>query len=125
MDRFCTSIAAATAGLLLMVLPASAQGGFFSFSVQQGSVRFFFQTNDTQYYVLQNSLDLVTFQPVLIAFGSNGPSYETAATNDAQFFLAQSISIYSPEDSLRDGIDDVFKLNNGLNPLDTNLAGSL
>jgi hypothetical protein len=106
-------------------LAASAEGVFFDFSVHQGIVRFSFQTNATQYYVLEDSLDLDSFSPVLIAFGSNGPLYEVAATNAAQFFFAKSIGIYSPQDTLGDGIDDVFKLNNVLNPLDTNLASSL
>jgi hypothetical protein len=124
MGLFHTALAA-TVGVFLIGRQVSAQQGFFDFSLQQGLVRFSFQTNQTQYYVLQDSLELPAFSPVMIAFGSNGPLYETAATNAAQFFFAKSISIYSPQDTLRDGIDDVFKLNNGLNPLDTNLAGSL
>jgi len=109
---------------LLALRTASAQSNFFTFSVTQGSVQIALQTNAYTYYVVRSSPDLQTFTPVEIALGQNGPVYQTPATNLASFFQMTSISIFSPEDTLGDGIDDVFKLNLGLNPLDPTLANS-
>jgi hypothetical protein len=69
------------AGALLTGITASAQQGFFDFSVRQRLVQFSFQSNAFDYYVLQDSPNLRAFAPVMIAFGSNGPVYETFATN--------------------------------------------
>ena len=109
---------------LLLGLTASAQTGFFNFSVRQGVVALALQTNANQYYVVWGSGDLQNFVPVFIASGKNGPVYQAPATNSAEFFQISSISIYAPEFSLGDGIDDVFKLDHGLNPLDPALAQS-
>jgi hypothetical protein len=62
--------------------------------------------------------------PVVISFPSNAPPYQTAPVYAQDFFAGLALSIYAPQASLGDGIDDVFKLDLGLNPLDASVAGS-
>ncbi|MGA2556834.1 MAG: hypothetical protein ABSG04_11245 [Verrucomicrobiota bacterium] len=118
---------ALTVAASLACVFASAQVGIFDFSYQQGLLEFTFKTNGNPngYYVLESSTDLLAFTtPVLISFSSNAPPYQTAPTNAQGFFLGFDLSLYAPQSSLKDGMDDVFKLDLGLNPLNPNLAGS-
>jgi hypothetical protein len=96
-------VLAAILGVFLMSFSGSAQQNFFNFSVQYGGIRFKFQTNADQYYVLEDSQDLRNFTSDMIALGKFGPLFEVPATNSQQFFQAESISIYSPQSTLNDG----------------------
>jgi hypothetical protein len=127
--RMLPFFAALTAamGVFLAGLKASAQQSFFDFSVQHGMVQFTFDTNASTnvYFDLESTPDFLTFTPVMISFPSNAPGYQAPATNAQEFFSVAALSIYAPQTSLgQGGIDDVFLLNNGLNPLSTNVAGS-
>jgi hypothetical protein len=122
----CAALTAA-AGTFLTGASASAQQSFFDFSVQHGMVQFTFDTNASTnvYFDLESTPDLLTFTPIMISFPSNAPGYQAPATNGHEFFSVAALSIYAPQTSLgQGGVDDVFLLNNGLNPLSTNVSGS-
>ncbi len=76
------------------------------------------------YYVLYQTPDLVnTWTPVAESlFTEPSADFPVATTNAEQFFLVLKISLFAPENVLRDGIDDVFKLQNGLDPLKLGVA---
>ncbi len=73
------------------------------------------------YFAFQTSPDLQRpFTTAQLALGDPGPSFLHLPTNyESQFFLRfEPISVFAPRDSDGDGMDDLWELAHGLNPLD-------
>ncbi len=77
------------------------------------------------YFFLQQSTDLKNYSNFAMHLG-NDPTPWTLYLEEAppmRFFRARPISIYAPEDTDLDGIDDVYEIDHPvLNPLDPNDA---
>ena len=73
------------------------------------------------YFYLRQSTDLTTYQPYAMALGETPNTWSIYLDEETpnRFFQARAISIFSPEDSDGDGIDDLYELRHPvLNPLD-------
>lgn len=71
------------------------------------------------YLQFQHSEDLRSFITVDMALGTPGPtfSYTPAPGTQRGFFRAKAVDEWSPGDADNDGIDDLYELKHGLNPL--------
>lgn len=126
MKRFAFSAVIPLAALLLLSLSSAhaAEEGTFQYSFPERKIRIEIPPVDDAYFVLHQSTGLPFFDAIRFEFGSTGALWEFQADETQAFFTVTSVSIYAPTDSLRDGIDDLFKINQGLNPLDPAVAGS-
>jgi hypothetical protein len=72
------------------------------------------------YYRLQHSQDLHQFSMLGMAQGMPGPvfSHTPPPGTLKGFYRVQAIEGWAPEDTDLDGMDDLWELQNGLNPLD-------
>lgn len=80
----------------------------------------------SSYFLVQQSTDLRSFFPYSMVLGITLNVWELYLDPDtpARFFRARAISIFAPEDSDGDGIDDIYEINHPvLNPLDPSDAG--
>lgn len=100
----------------------SAQPTSIEYDSTAGVLRLNLATNPIVYYLIEGSTNLVSLRPLVISSGVGALRYEFPATNSVGFYRVSAISVYAPQDTLGDGIDDVFKLNFGLAPLDPDLA---
>jgi hypothetical protein len=89
----------------------------------QGSVEVQYPANPYSYYVLYSASTVsAPWVPIAEALYSDPlGSFAVGVASSQQYFLLRRVSIFAPENVLRDGIDDLFKLMNGLDPL---LAGT-
>ncbi len=93
----------------------------YTLTVQDGVFQFTLQQSSAMYFALERTPDLVQpFAKRKLALGTPGPVLQdTPATGAAQaFFRLKGIPNYAPDDSDGDGIDDIWELEHGLNPLD-------
>jgi hypothetical protein len=72
------------------------------------------------YFELQHSTNLVDFLPRDFGRGQQGATWGVGLDDSPSlgFFRVKGISILSPHDADRDGMDDLFELEQGLDPLD-------
>jgi len=78
------------------------------------------------YFYIQQSTDLKNFSPFSMVLGTNSTAWTLYYDPETPscYFRARAISIFAPEDTDGDGIDDIYELNTpGLNPLDPSDAG--
>ncbi len=77
------------------------------------------------YFNFRHSMDLRRFSTIGIALGTPSPIFSFTPPPDALrgFFVAEAIDGWSPGDADSDGLDDLWELNHGLNPLDAADAG--
>ncbi len=86
--------------------------------LQNGVVTVEFEGNPGAYYLLEYSSDLNTWAPADMSLGIPSTLDITPGVTRG-FFRAIPYSKYSPQDTDKDGIDDVYELNNSeLDPLD-------
>jgi hypothetical protein len=81
--------------------------------------------NPLYYFYLQQSTDLRHFTPFSMVLGDEARIW-TLSTEEipARFFTLRQISLFAPEDTDRDGIDDLYEIRHPvLNPLDPYDAG--
>lgn len=70
------------------------------------------------YFVLQASGDLRAFAPIAMDMGAGGAVWEVPDTSMRQFWKVRQVSVFAPEDSDGDYIDDIYEINHPvLNPL--------
>lgn len=83
-----------------------------SFRANEGLVQLRAPARPSWYYTLQASRDLATFYPLAIASGESEPTWELAIPTGpgSEFFRLRAVSIYAPEDTDGDGINDVYEL---------------
>ncbi|MBX3731474.1 MAG: hypothetical protein KF791_02645 [Verrucomicrobiae bacterium] len=123
MKRLLSPVAPAIAGTFLasavsLVFSAVAQSDFFRFTLEDGVARFSFETDPTVYYLLQGTFQLPAMESLAMTLGSDPVAYELAATNSHAFFRTFALSLFGPRDSDADGMDDLWELGRGLDPLD-------
>lgn len=72
-----------------------------------------------QYFQLESSKDLSIFEIIAVSLGTEGKWSIAMSENGRSYFRVKAVSVEAPEDSDRDGIDDVFELlhSNILHPL--------
>ncbi|MEZ5386191.1 MAG: hypothetical protein R3F13_11815 [Prosthecobacter sp.] len=77
------------------------------------------------YFHIQHSTDLRQFSTIGAGLGEPAPTfgYVPGVGETRGFFRAQAISSFSPSDLDNDGIDDLWELLNGLDPLNPADAG--
>ena len=86
----------------------------------QGSVNLHIDADPLSYFFLKQSTDLENFTPFSMVLGIQ-PTTWPLSTEDVptRFFQVTQISLFAPEDSDGDGIDDVYEIRHPiLNPLD-------
>ncbi len=71
------------------------------------------------YFEFQHSADLHSYITVDMALGAPGPTFSYTPAPGAQrgFFRAKAVDEWSPGDADNDGIDDLYELKHGLNPM--------
>lgn len=111
------------AGLLFLALIAaqSVQAFPFVFFDKAGEeYRLTVGPSPLHYYRLQHSDDLRQFSMLGLAQGMPGPVFaHTPPPGTLKgFYRLQAIEGWAPEDTDLDGMDDLWELQNGLNPLD-------
>jgi hypothetical protein len=111
-------------------LPTSP-GGYFQFSYTLAginlNVHFHLSPALTNYYILDIGTNLTQFSPVLMCYGGGSNVWaQTALTtqNHPSFWRVRRVPTNDPLDTDGDGLDDLFELNHGLNPLDSADANS-
>lgn len=83
--------------------------------------------NSAVYYYLEDSIDLVDFDPFSMALGDTASVWEMTVTPEfpSRFFRATGISVFAPNDIDGDGIDDMYELRHPhldpLNPHDAQM----
>lgn len=90
------------------------------------NVRFDLTPDLGGYYILDESTNLLQFTPrtMLYGGGSNAWSFTVSLADKPQtFWRARRISASTPLDIDGDGIDDLYELSHGINPLDSSDAG--
>jgi hypothetical protein len=73
------------------------------------------------YFLLQQTTDLSEFFPYAMVLGETPNTWDIYPDSETpiRFFRARAISIFAPEDSDGDGIDDLYEIRHPvLNPLD-------
>src|ERR1039458_6726506 len=113
----------------LLHLAAQAANDFLTFhpSISGGNlnVRFDLTPDIGGYYILDESTNLTQFHPRIMLFGggTNAWSFSVSvASKPATFWRARRISASTPLDTDGDGIDDLYELSHGINPLDASDA---
>ena len=92
-----------------------------TFTREGDAYRLTLQQNSVMYFGIQYSEDLILpFETIHMGLGTPGPVFEyTPAPGETHgFFRIEGISVYAPKDSDRDGMDDIWEIQNGLDPLD-------
>ena len=112
MSRFCLTFLTLSIGTPL--------GATLTIQHTEGELILSSPPTERFYYVLQQSPSLADFSAVAIEHGDEGIIWNLGATESArQFYLTRTVSLFAPEDSDRDGIDDLYELNHDiLDPLD-------
>ena len=106
--------------------PAAEQLSLLPYAVTNQQLQFTVGADTNAYFVLQRSLALPRFDAYAIGLGltNNLWTHPIIGTNTNAFFRLMTVPVETPVSSLDDGIDDLFKIRLGLNPLDPFLAGS-
>ena len=111
--------------LFLLAGTAQAGGDFIAFhqNVSEGQlrVRFDLAPDLDSYYILDESTNLTQFTPrtMLYGGGTNAWSFTITLGDKPQtFWRARRVPASTPLDVDGDGIDDLYELRHGLNPLD-------
>ena len=109
--------------MVCILAPARAQDADtpYTFGRFGGEYRLTLETKVGYYFGLSASPDLGrSFTNIALALGDPGPTLihhpEDAETQF--YFRFEPISVFAPRDSDRDGMDDLWELTHGLNPLD-------
>lgn len=113
---------------MLCVTTVRAQGFPFVFFDKAGEAyRVSVGPSPLHYYRLQHSQDLHQFSMLGMAQGMPGPvfSHTPLPGTLKGFYRVQAIEGWAPEDTDLDGMDDLWELQNGLNPLDAADAAHL
>ncbi len=72
----------------------------------------------SSYFVLQSSANLHTFGPIAMDMGAGGAVWDVAGAAARGFWNVRQISVYAPEDTDGDYIDDIYEIQHPvLNPL--------
>lgn len=114
---FCLSLRA-TVPAQTAVFPTNYP---ITFSREGSDFHLILQQNSAVYFGLQYSPDLSQpFTTTKMALGTPGPDFVyTPHPSEAEgFFRVEAIPVYAPLDSDHDGMDDIWELQHGLNPLD-------
>ena len=116
---------------LLAATPAHAGNDFvrfnYGFSGTNLILSFDFTPDLANYYIVQEGTNLTTFtaRQMLYGGGTNALHFSVTLTDHRMlFWRALRVSASTPLDSDGDGMDDVFELSHGLNPLDPSDAGA-
>lgn len=90
-----------------------------------GSMSLNIGSDPLSYFYLKQSTDLKNFTPFSMVLGNQATTWPLSAEDvPIRFFRVTEISLFAPEDSDGDGIDDVYELRHPiLNPLDSFDAG--
>lgn len=89
--------------------------------IDEESMELSLSPDPSSYFLLQQSTDLAAFLPYSMVLGetSNQWSIYPDPEVPTRFFRARIISIFAPEDTDGDGIDDLYEIRHPvLNPLD-------
>jgi hypothetical protein len=110
---------------------ATAATNFFSFRYERSganlTLHFDLPNDNANYYILQQGTNLNSFAPVLMTYGggSNAWGFTVPTANyRTMFWRVQRVPVSAPLDSDGDGLNDLFELSHGLNPLDPSDANS-
>ena len=110
--------------LAASVLPLRGATSFVDYELLPGNtLRLTTIENSAGYYVVQESTNLDDYEAIDIGLGIDSPMFDIALEPSLQprgFYRVRSISLFAPEDSDGDRIDDVYELNRPhiLDPLD-------
>ena len=108
-------------------LSARAADYPYTFTKVGPEYRLTLEQNSAVYFGFQYSPNLVVpFATAKMALGTPGPvfAYTPLPAELEGFFRVNGISVYAPEDSDHDGMDDIWELQHGLNPLDASDAAA-
>lgn len=91
--------------------------------IDEETLRFTTIETTLEYYILQGTVDLETYDALVVEFGHDAPSWDVALDPRnvrRSFYRVVCASIFTPQDSDGDYIDDVYEMNHPdiLNPLD-------
>ena len=92
----------------------------FTFKRVGGEYRLGLGPQQYYYFGFQHTVDLnQPYNTLKMALGVPGPvfGYTPGVGETQAFFRAEAIDVWSPRDSDGDGIDDLWELQNGLDPL--------
>ncbi len=111
--------------LLLALTGASGEDFPFTFTRDGEQLLLWVAPNPSYYFGFQHGTDLNIFTTNKLALGVPGPLFSyTASPSEPRCFLrAEAIDIWSPRDFDGDGIDDLWELQNGLDPMNPADAG--
>lgn len=102
-------------------LAASLSAATTALTISRTQNGIFLETpaDDRSYFILNQSESLVTFQPISLELGTGGVLWEVVDPTAArQFFQVRQVSIFAPEDTDGDTIDDLYELSHpDLDPL--------
>ncbi|MEP4078028.1 hypothetical protein [Haloferula sp.] len=116
--------------VLLTWLTTSAVSTAASLTIQGSeadSLNLHLSADPLSYFYLKQSTDLTNFTPFSMVLGDHATTWPLSTEDvPTRFFNVTQISLFSPEDTDGDGIDDVYEIRHPiLNPLDGSDAGFL
>jgi len=111
----------------LCAVPAllfAQQAAPLQFNATQTNLTLHASNDVAVYYLVEQSTNLLSFAPWSLRLGDGGPSWSVGFDSAPEiFFRGRWFSLYAPGDMDGDGLDDVWELEHGLNPLDPTDAG--